>query len=314
MILITEFMDEAAVEDLSSRFPTTYAPDLADRQQDIPALLGGVRALIVRNRTQVTSALLAAAPELTVLGRLGVGLDNIDMGACKARGINVVPATGANNLSVAEYVVTNAMMLLRGAYLASHRMLAGEWPRADCAGREIAGKRLGLIGFGAIARDTARLARALGMTVAAHDPFVVEGSPVWEQAERMDLAPLLASADVVSLHVPLSDATRHLIDAAAIAKMKPDAILINAARGGVVDEKALADALRVGRLGGAALDVFETEPLTTQAAARFEGLSNLVLTPHIAGVTVESNRRVSALIADRIASHLLDQPERSPED
>jgi (S)-sulfolactate dehydrogenase len=218
--------------------------------------------------------------------------------------VTVYPATGANNLSVAEYVIGTAMALLRGAYAANAAMITGSWPRQACAGRELSGKVLGLVGFGAIARDTAARARALGMEVAAFDPFVPEGDPVWRGTGRLDLDTLLGAADVVSLHVPLTEGTRHLIDAARIARMKPGAILVNAARGGVVDEAAVAEALKSGRLGGAALDVFETEPLTAAAAAIFAEVPNLILTPHIAGVTVESNTRVSDLIADRVLSHL----------
>jgi (S)-sulfolactate dehydrogenase len=304
MILVTEFMDEAAVDRLRAAHPVTYDPALADRQADIPALMGGIRALIVRNRTQVRGALLDAAPDLACVGRLGVGLDNIDMAACAGRGVTVYPATGANNLSVAEYVIGTAMTLLRGAYSANAAMLAGRWPREACAGRELAGKVLGLVGFGAIARDTADRARALGMEIAAHDPFVPESDPVWRRVGRLDLDTLLATSDVVSLHVPLTSGTRHVIDAARIASMKRGAILVNAARGGVVDEAAVARALRMSRLGGAALDVFETEPLTAEAARIFAGVPNLILTPHIAGVTVESNTRVSDLIADRVLAHL----------
>lgn len=304
MILITEFMDEAAVARLRAAHPVTYDPGLADRQGELPALMPGVRALIVRNRTQVRGPLLDAAPALACVGRLGVGLDNIDVAACEGRGVAVCPATGANNLSVAEYVLGTAMALLRGAYAANAAMIAGDWPRQSCAGRELSGKVLGLVGFGAIARDTAARARALGMEVAAFDPFLPEGDPVWRTAGRLDLDALLATADVVSLHVPLTPGTRHLIDALRIAAMKPGAILINAARGGVVDEAAVAAALRAGHLGGAALDVFETEPLTAGAAAVFAGVPNLILTPHIAGVTVESNTRVSDLIADRVLAHL----------
>ncbi len=304
MILVTEFMDAAAVNRLRAAHPVTYDPGLADRQGAIAAMMPGVRALIVRNRTQVRGALLEAAPDLACVGRLGVGLDNIDVAACEVRGVTVYPATGANTLSVAEYVLGTAMALLRGAYAANEAMLAGRWPREACAGRELAGKVLGLVGFGAIARETAARARALGMEVAAFDPFVAEDDPVWQTAGRLDLDTLLASADVVSLHVPLTDGTRHLIDAPRIARMKPGAILVNAARGGVVDEGAVAAALNAGHLGGAALDVFETEPLTAEAAAVFASVPYLILTPHIAGVTVESNRRVSELVADRVLDHL----------
>jgi (S)-sulfolactate dehydrogenase len=304
MILITEFMDAPAVDRLRAAHPVTYDPGLADRQDDIPAMMPGVRALIVRNRTQVREAILDAAPDLACVGRLGVGLDNIDVALCEGRGVAVYPATGANTLSVSEYVIGTAMALLRGAYAANAEMIAGAWPRNACAGRELSGKVLGLVGLGAIARDTAERARALGMEIAAFDPFVPGDDPIWRTVGRLDMGALLAEADVLSLHVPLTSGTRHLIDAAAIAAMKPGAILVNAARGGVVDDAAVAEALRAGRLGGAALDVFETEPLTAEAARIFAGVPNLILTPHIAGVTVESNTRVSDLIADRVLAHL----------
>lgn len=305
MIVITEFMDEAAVDTLRARHKVLYDPGLADRQDAIPAHLADARALIVRNRTRVTPALLAAGPGLECVGRLGVGLDNIDMPACQAAGVTVYPALGANNLSVAEYVITAALMLLRRAWFANAAMLAGDWPRGPCgAGQELAGKVLGLVGYGAIARDTAHLARGLGVRVVGHDPFLPDDSPAWQGATPMALDDVLATADVISLHVPLTDSTRHLIDAPALARMKPGAIVVNAARGGVVDEPALAAALRAGQLGGAALDVFEVEPLTAAAAAPFQGLPNLILTPHIAGVTEESNQRVSSLIADKVLSHL----------
>lgn len=304
MILVTEFMDTGALDRLRTAYPVSYDPGLADRQGAIPALMPGMRALIVRNRTQVRGPLLDAARELCCVGRLGVGLDNIDVVACAERGIAVYPATGANNLSVAEYVIGTAMTLLRGAYFAKESMLAGRWPREACAGRELSGKVLGLVGFGAIARDTAARAHALGMEIAAFDPFVDADDPVWRTAGRLDLDALLAVADVVSLHVPLTPGTRHMIDAKRIASMKQGAILVNSARGGVVDEAAVTQALRTGLLGGAALDVFESEPLTAEAAQLFADVPNLILTPHIAGVTAESNTRVSEMIADRVLAHL----------
>jgi len=303
-ILITEFMDEAAVSMLQERFDVTYAPDLADRQTDIPGLMSGVRGLIVRNRTQVTTELLDAGGDVECVGRLGVGLDNIDLEACAARDVTVYPATGANNLSVAEYVITNAMMLLRGAYFSGDAMRAGLWPRQACAGREIAGKSLGLVGYGAIAQQTAAMARALGMTIAAFDPFVPADHPAWAETQRCDLPALLAVSDVLSIHTPLTDETRHLIDATAMAAMKPGAVVINAARGGVLDDSAFAASVRAGHLGGGALDVFEIEPLTADAGEIFAGLDNVVLTPHIGGVTEESNERVSKMIANVVAAHL----------
>ena len=303
-IVITEFMDAQAVARISESYEVLYDPGLADRQGEIADLLGGCRALIVRNRTQVSEAILQKANTLECVGRLGVGLDNIDVDACKARGVAVYPATGANNLSVAEYVITSAMALLRGAYHANAAMIAGQWPRQSLMGRELSGKTLGLVGFGAIAQETARKAVSLGMKIVAHDPFIAENHPAWRTVERLDLLDLLSVSDVVSLHVPLTDETHHQINAEALKHMKKDSVLINAARGGVVDENALADALHRGALAGAALDVFEKEPLDAVHGQRFEGLKNIILTPHIAGVTVESNVRVSDLIADLVLGHL----------
>lgn len=303
-IVITEFMDPSAIRAHLSGFDVLYDAELVDQPERLAAAIADARALVVRNRTQVRGALLAAAPNLRVVGRLGVGLDNIDVEACRQRGISVHPATGANDLSVAEYVITAAMMLLRGAWLASASVAAGQWPRQRMMGRELSGQRLGLIGFGAIAREVAVRARALGMTISAHDPHLPADHEAWVHAHRLSLAELLASSDVISLHVPLTSETRNLIDAPALALMKSDAILINAARGGVVDELALVEALRVGRLGGAALDVFDREPVDAEYGRRFEGLQNLILTPHIAGVTVESNIRVSDVIARNVAAHL----------
>lgn len=303
-IVISEFMDEAAIRASFAGRDVLYDPKLVDDPARLAAAVRDARALIVRNRTQVRGALLEAAAKLTVVGRLGVGLDNIDVPACEARGIAVYPASGANDLSVAEYVITAALMLLRRAWLASARVAAGEWPRTELMGRELAGKRLGLVGYGAIARVTGRMARDLGMTVAAYDPLLPTDHPAWADALRQPLTDLLTSSDVVSLHVPLTGATRNMLDARAIANMRRGAILINAARGGVVDEAALCAALRSGHLAGAALDVFAREPVDAASGAMFADVPNLILTPHIAGVTDESNVRVSAVTAEAVARHL----------
>ena len=296
-VVISEFMSEAAVARLSQAHATAYEPDLVDRPEALQAAMAGARALIVRNRTQVSGALLAVAPALEVVGRLGVGLDNIDMADCEARGIAVRPARGANADAVAEYVVAAALQLIRGrAFFATEAVRAGVWPRGDCQGRELAGRTLGLLGYGDIARRCARRAEAMGMAVVAHDPLVERA----EGARLVTLEELLATADVLSLHVPLTESTRGLLNAARLARMKPDAILINTARGGIVDEAALAEALKREKLGGAALDVFAVEPLDGAAAEVFQGVPNLILTPHIAGVTEESNERVSAMIAEAV--------------
>lgn len=303
-IVVSEFMDEAALEAARSLYDVLYEPGLVDDMDTLLAEVANAKALIVRNRTQVRGALLEAATHLKVVGRLGVGLDNIDMDACAAKGIAVHPASGANDLSVAEYVITNALVLLRGAYLSTADVAAGEWPRGRLMGREISGKILGLVGYGAIARETAQRATALGMKIIGFDPFLQPGDARWGDTEKVSLEDLLSRADVVSLHVPLTDETKNLIDETALKSMKPDAILINAARGGVVDEAALAAALRQGHLGGAALDVFETEPVSAQAGAKFVDIPNLILTPHIAGVTDESNIRVSEVTVANVLSVL----------
>lgn len=307
-VVICEFMDEDAIREGLDGFDVLYDATLVDRPDDLARAAADARALIVRNRTQVRGALLAAAAKLEVVGRLGVGLDNIDANACRARNIAVYPATGANDVSVAEYVVATAMLLLRGAYGATPDVIAGTWPRNRLMGREIAGKRLGLVGFGAIAKETARRAVALGMSVCAHDPFVPANHSSWRQpwgaVEPFALDRLLAESDVISLHVPLTESTRNLIDAAALARMKTDAILINAARGGVVDETVVAAALKAKKLGGAALDVFEEEPLAAGRGKLFADCPNLILTPHIAGVTVEANTRVSRVTVEAVRRHL----------
>jgi (S)-sulfolactate dehydrogenase len=304
-IVISEFMDAPAVEALRGRFEVDYRPKLVDDAAALSSALAEAHAWIVRNRTQVRGGLLAAAARLSVVGRLGVGLDNIDVPACEARGIRVIPATGANAQAVAEYVAAAALVLLRGAYHASAEVAAGRWPRAALSeGREAGGKSMGIVGFGSIGRATAAKAAALGMRILAHDPQVPAGDPAWGEAraERLELDALLARSDVVSLHVPLIPATRGLIGAERLARMKPGAILVNTARGGIVDEAAVATALREGRLGGAALDVFDAEPLA--AGSPLAGAPRLILTPHIAGVTVESNERVSSMIASRVAEAL----------
>jgi len=293
-------MDEQAIREGLAGFDVLYDPALVDRSEDLKKAVAQARALIVRNRTQVRGALLESAAKLRAVGRLGVGLDNIDLAACEARGIAVLPASGANDLSVAEYVICTAMLLLRGAYGAASEVIAGKWPRNALIGREMAGKTMGLVGFGSIARLTAKLAAALGMTVIAFDPFAKDDVFAAAQVRRMTLNDLLAAADVVSLHVPLTDDTRNMIDAAALGRMKPDAILINAARGGVVDEAAVAAALKDGKLGGAALDVFVEEPLGAAKGGVFAAGPNLVLTPHIAGVTTESNTRVSWVTVENV--------------
>ena len=304
-IVISEFIDAAALARLAGAHEIVYDPALVDDPVRLLREAASADALITRNRTQVRGDLLAALVRCRVVGRLGVGLDNIDVAGCAARGLVVIPATGANAVSVAEYVITAALVLVRGAYAATAEVAVGGWPRAALGnGRELRGKTLGIVGFGSIGRLTGKLAQALGLRVIAADAALADGDPAFAAVsiERCTLDALVAAADVVSLHVPLVASTRRLFDADRIAAMKPGTVLINTARGGIVDEAAVAAALRSGHLGGAALDVFEREPLAN--ADGFTGCPNLLLTPHIAGVTRESNARVSSMIAEKVIEAL----------
>ena len=303
-ILVTEFMGQEAIDRLADVHETRYLPDIAVNRDALLREAVGIRALVVRNRTQVDEELLQVAQDLVCVGRLGVGTDNIDMDACERRDIAVHVARGANDQSVAEYIVAAAMMLLRNAYQVTDKVIDGRWPRTDCMGSETYGKTLGVIGFGAIGHLAASKARHLGMQILAHDPMAIDLIRRHEWAEAVDLNELLTRSDVVSLHVPYLETTHHLINSTTLAQCKPGMVLINASRGGVVDEEALVAFLRDGRIGGAMLDVFEHEPLDTGHGSKFRDAGNLILTPHIAGVTKESNQRVSNMIADRVLKEL----------
>ena len=306
-IVISEFMADDSVDALAGLHTVVYDPDLVDDRPRLLQLVADADGLIVRNRTQVDAPLLDAAPQLQVVGRLGVGLDNIDLDACSARSVAVRPATGANADSVAEYVIAAALSLVRGVFLSTDAVVAGEWPRVELTGLEIQGRTMGLIGFGDIAQRVAARARALGMSVIAHDPFLPESDAAWSSARSETFEGVLTAADVVSLHVPLTDDTRGLLDRAALDTMPDTAVVVNTSRGGVVDEEALIESLRSGTIRGAALDVFTTEPVDAASGERFAGVPNLLLTPHIAGITEESHERVSSMVASAVADVLAEE-------
>jgi (S)-sulfolactate dehydrogenase len=308
-IIIAEAVDLEPVERLKPRYGVHYDPELWRKRAELEELIGDALAIIVRNACKVDAGLIAKASKMRVVGRHGVGLDNVDVAACRARGIEVCPATGANSVAVAEYAIAAALILLRGkGYLGTRRILSGEWPREELSvGHEAEDKVFGLVGLGSIGEITARKARALGMRPMAHSPSLPGDHPVWQTVERASLPDLLARADVVSIHCPLNDRTRGLIGADAFAAMKPGAVLINTARGGIVDDAALADALKSGTLGGAALDVLDPEPIKDSTRALFAGVPNLLLTPHIAGSTIESSRRVCSVTVDNVL-RVLGQP------
>ncbi len=306
MILITEFMDELAVSNLRQKYEVIYDPSLVERQDAILELIGTTRAIIVRNKTLITKILINKASSLSCVGRLGVGLDNIDLVACQENNVTVYPAIGANSNSVAEYVICSAMLLLRRAFQKNIEMISGVWPRQESSGLEVRGKTIGLIGYGEIAQRTSVIAKSLGMKVVAFDPYINASSDLWRDTEKLSLDKLLRVSDVISLHIPLNKETNNLLDENKLSLVKPSAVLINSARGGILDENALAKALRENRIGGAALDVFSEEPLSEEKAKKFSQLNNIILTPHIAGITEESNERVSQMIADKVEKHLSD--------
>lgn len=302
-LVITEFMDQAVVEELAADFPTIYDPGLVNDRARLTGLMAQCQGLIVRNRTRVDAELITASPRLRVIGRLGVGLDNIDQAAAAERSIAVCPATGANAVSVAEYVIATLLQLLRPISAATALMLDGEFPRQQfSAGREISGRVLGLVGGGLIGRAVASRARALGMEILLVDPMLPLGEH--PDGEVVRLEECLERADAISLHVPLTPETTGMINADRLSRMKPGAMLINTARGGIVDHTALAAMMRRGHIGGAALDVFEEEPTSAAGLAMFDGLDNVILTPHVAGLTEQSNQRVAEITAAQVRAVL----------
>jgi (S)-sulfolactate dehydrogenase len=304
-IVVSEYLQDQFLDRIGRNFEVVYDPDLYGDRPHLLQTVADAEAIIIRNRTMIDTEFLRSASAMRVVGRLGVGLDNIDMVACSTAGVTVIPAIGANAVSVAEYVMAAMLVMSRGVFGMTESMIAGQWPRQGHAfGNELMGSTLGLIGFGSIGRNVAARSAAFGMTVLAYDPLLPEDDPAWQMAKRVGLDQLLAEADVISLHTPLNDTTRNLIDSAALDKMKSTAVLINTSRGGIVDETALADALRNGVISGAVLDVFESEPLGPEPAVRFNGVENLILTPHVAGNTNESVERIAEMITNAVMETL----------
>lgn len=301
-VLITEFMDKGVAEDLVAEFDVHWDPDLWQKRKELLDRVADAKAIVVRNATQVDTELLDAAGKLKLVARMGVGLDNIDVEACKARGVEVCPAIGANAVSVAEYVIATAMILLRGqTYFATKDVAAGEWDRPKFAGSsEISGRTMGIVGFGSIGQVVGEKARGMGMDVIAYDAMMPDDHPAWANARRVELDDLVAEADVISLHCPKLPETIDLIDKRQFERMKPEAVLINSARGGIVNEAACAEALRSGQIAGAALDTMDVEPIQPEIGAMFQGIENLILTPHVAGVTRDSNRRIAEVAAGNV--------------
>jgi D-3-phosphoglycerate dehydrogenase / 2-oxoglutarate reductase len=260
-------------------------------------------ALIVRSATQVTAQILEAAPKLRVIGRAGVGVDNVDLDAATRRGVLVMNTPGGNAVSVAEHTLALLMSVARRIPQHNAAIHAGRWEKSGAQGVELRGKTLGLVGLGRVGSEVARRARAMEMLVIAYDPYVSESAARDAGVELSGLNELLQRSDFVSLHAALSPATEKLINAEKLAHFKPGAVLVNAARGELVDEAALADALRSGKLSGAGLDVFAEEPPRNSPLI---GLPNAVLTPHIAGSTREAQEEVGTLIAQQVHDFLTE--------
>ncbi|MBN8911608.1 MAG: phosphoglycerate dehydrogenase [Rhizobiales bacterium] len=258
-------------------------------------------ALIVRSKTKVTEPVIAAGTALKVIGRAGIGVDNIDVPAATGRGIVVFNTPDANATTTAELTIAHLLSLSRHLPQADRSVRSGAWTPTRFVGAELSGKTIGIIGFGTIGRLVAARAAGLKMRVLAYDPFVAPEILAEAAAEPADLDGLLAASDYVTLHCPLIDKTRNLIDAARIARMKPGARLINCARGGLVDEAALAQALTSGHLAGAALDVFVQEP---PKESPLLALDSVVLTPHLGASTEEAQQAVSVRIAEDVARFL----------
>ncbi len=272
------------------------------------AVIPDYHALVVRSETRVTEAVLAAGERLEIVARAGTGVDNVDVEAATRRGIIVVNAPDGNTRAVAEHTLALLLALLRHIPAAQASLRGGAWQRGRFLGAELGGKTLGVIGFGRIGREVAHRAAAFGLRVVAFDPFVSPEHIERRGATPLGLDELLREADVVSLHVPLTDKTRTLIGPRELALMRPTAVLVNCARGGLVDEAALAEAIEAGRLGGAALDVFAQEPPSPENPLL--GLERVIVTPHIAGSTAEAQSRIALTVAEEIVALWSGKPLR----
>ena len=278
------------VDTRTGRSPDELGADLSDAD-----------ALIIRSATTVTAGLIAAAPQLRVVARAGSGVDNVDLAAASERGIVVLNAPGANSVSVAEHVFALMLASARSVALADAQMKAGQWRKKSLRGAELRGKTLGVVGLGRIGREVVRRALAFDMAVIAHDPFIAAQLAEDLGIELVALDTLVERADFITLHLPSTAATRGLLDRSLLARCRPGARLINTARGDLIDEEALAEALAEDRLGGAGLDVFREEPPPDTVLT---GLPQVVATPHIAGATAEAQQLVGIEAASGVREYL----------
>jgi D-3-phosphoglycerate dehydrogenase len=262
-----------------------------------------VDAIIVRSETQITAEILAAAKKVKIVGRAGVGIDNIDVNAASRQGVIVVNVPGGNTISAAEHTMALLLALSRNVPQANASVKAGEWKRSQFVGTELQGKVLGLIGLGRIGREVAKRCQSFGMSILGYDPFASEEYAKTFNITTATLEKIYAEADYITVHVPLNDSTRNLFNAATFKKLKPGVRLINCARGGIINEKDLAEALKSGLVKGAALDVFEQEPIAKDNP--LIGLPNIILTPHLGASTEEAQVKVAQELAETFKDFFL---------
>lgn len=312
-ILVSESIAGEGLDRLQAEFVTRVDPGLWQDPVRLREALDGARALIVRNQTRVTRELLAAAPSLEVVGRAGVGLDNVDLEAASEFGVVVALTPEQNSISVAELVIGLILALARRIPAADRDTRQGGWKRQAFTGVEIHGRTLGVVGLGRIGTATAARARALGMEIVAYDPLLdADSLRVMELGARMlSLDELLVASDFVTCHLPETPQTVRLFSAERFSLMKPTACFINTARGGVVDESALVAALESGSIAGAALDVRATEPPEADSLTlALRSMDNVILLPHIGAFTIEGQRRVVSSICRDVGAVLRGEPAR----
>ena len=299
-ILITEFINQNSFEHLNKKFDVRYDEKLFENKKEITRIIKDYDGLIVRNKTQVNLSILKNALKLKFIGRLGVGLDNIDTGYCKSKNIHVQPATGMNADSVAEYVVSSSMSLIKKIPMFHNGTIKGEWPRTTIKSIEINQKYLGIIGFGTIGKKVAEYSSKNGLKILAYDPYVKEINNKKIDAKLSNLNEIFEKSDIISIHLPLTDETKNIINKSSFSQMKNKPIIINTSRGGIINENDLIEAYNKNNISGFALDVFEKEPIESEFYKKIKLGMNCILTPHISGVTTESNIRVSDYIVKKI--------------
>ena len=299
-ILITEFMEVKCVEVLKINFDVTVDQNLSINPKELKSLISRFDILIVRNKTQVNKEILENASNLKFIGRLGVGLDNVDTEYCKNNNIYVQPATGMNADSVAEYVINTALSLLKNIPLIHQETSIGNWPRTSISSRELKGKKIGLLGFGLIAKKVTNLAKIFNAHIMAYDPFVDQSIANEFDITLVDINEIFKQAEVISIHLPLTEATKNLLNYEAFNKMLKQPIIINSSRGSIINEEDLLRAYDEKLISGFALDVYNSEPVQKTFLDTIKNNTNCILTPHIAGVTEESNTRVSEFIANSV--------------